>query len=118
MWIVDESLDTARSVLAKLKFMLHILALELPRLNCQSCFASGTEKTRTTVPFSEAVASIVPVELRDKWATGDLCAWMTLRAERDMVSNNNTSPVVGAGGGPGTEEEDSGVEVAVGEGDG
>lgn len=74
MCIVDESEETARRVLARLKLMLHILALELPLRNCHNCLASGTEKTRTTVPFSDAVASMVPVEFKARWAMGDLCA--------------------------------------------
>jgi hypothetical protein len=101
---VDESDDTASSELARLKFILHIRALELPLLNCHNCFASGMEKMRTTVPFSEAVASIVPMELRDRCATGVLCACITLRADKEIVSKSSTSPVVGAGGGPGTLE--------------
>jgi hypothetical protein len=36
--------------------------------------ASGTLKTRTTVPLSEAVASIVPAALSDRQAMGVLCA--------------------------------------------
>lgn len=115
--MVDESEDTASSELARLKLMLQMRALELPLLNCQSCLASGIEKTRTTVPFSEAVASMVPEELRDKCAIGALCACMTLSAEREIVSNNRTSPVVGAGGGPGMLDVESG-EVEEGEGDG
>ena len=101
MWMVDESDETASRELARLKLMLQIRALELPLLNCHSCFASGIENTRTTVPFSDAVASIVPVELRERCATGALCACMTFRAEREIVSKSRTSPVVGAGGGPG-----------------
>ena len=119
MWMVEESEETARSVPVKLKFMLHILADELPLLNCHNFLASGTEYTLTTVPLSEAVASIVPVELSAKHAMGDLCAWMTLRAEREIVSKRRTSPVVGAGGGPGIDNEDGegGVEeLAEGEG--
>ena len=98
--------------------MLHILAEELPRLNCHSFLASGTENTRTTVPLSEAVASIVPVALSARQAIGDLCAWTTLRAEREIVSNSRTSPVVGAGGGPGTEDVDGSGVVDEAEGEG
>ena len=43
---------------------------------------------------------------------------MTLRAERFNVSNSKTSPVVGAGGGPGRVEDERGVEVEVEDGDG
>ena len=114
--MVDESDETASKVSARLKLILQILAFELPLLNCHNCLASGTEKTRMTVPLSEAVASIVPVELRERCAIGDLCAWTTFKAESEMVSNNKTSPVVGGGGGPGT-ADDNGVDVKA-EGDG
>jgi hypothetical protein len=43
---------------------------------------------------------------------------MTFSAEREMVSKRRTSPVVGAGGGPGTLDVESGADVAVGEGEG
>ena len=118
MWMVDESEDTARSVEVRLKLMLHIRAEELPRRNCHSFLASGTENTLTTVPLSEAVASMVPVELSARQAMGDLCACITLRAEREIVSKRRTSPVVGAGGGPGTEEVDGSGAVDVADGDG
>jgi hypothetical protein len=115
--MVELSEDTASNDDARLKLMLHILAEELPRRNCQSFLASGTEKTRTTVPLSDAVASIVPVELRARQAMGDLCAWMTLMAERLRVSKRRTSPVVGAGGAEGTDVEDRGTDAeAAGEG--
>jgi len=52
--------------------MLQIRALELPLRNCQSCLASGMENTRTTVPFSDAVANMVPVEFNERWAIGAL----------------------------------------------
>lgn len=70
-----------------------------------------------TVPLSEAVASMVPVEFRDRAAMGVLCAWMTFSAEREMVSNKRTSPVVGAGGAGGTPEV-RGEEEAEGAGEG
>lgn len=74
MCIVLVSEETASNVLVRLKFILKILALEEPLLNCHSFLASGTLNTRTTVPLSEAVASIVPVELRAREAMGVLCA--------------------------------------------
>ena len=118
MWMVDESLETARSEALRLKLILNIRADCDPRRNCHSFFASGTEKTRTTVPLSEAVASIVPDALRARQAIGVLCAWMTLMAERLRVSKRRTSPVVGAGGVGGTAEEESGDEEADGAGEG
>ena len=98
--------------------MDHIRALELPRRNCHSFFASGTEKTRTTVPLSDAVASIVPDALSARHAMGVLWAWMTLRAERLRVSKRRTSPVVGAGGAEGTDVDESGAEEGDGAGEG
>jgi hypothetical protein len=115
MCIVDESLETANKVDMRLKFKLHILADELPLLNCHNFFASGTLNTRTTVPLSEAVASIVPSELRDKHAIGVLCAWITFKAERERVSNRRISPEMGAGGAWGVELDER-VGVADGEG--
>lgn len=97
--------------------MLHIRALLLPRRNCHNFLASGTLKTRTTVPLSEAVASMVPLALSERHAMGVLCAWMTLSAEREMVSNKRTSPVVGAGGAGGMPDE-RGEDEAEGAGDG
>lgn len=68
------------------------------------------------MPLSDAVASIVPVELSVRAAIGDLWAWITLRAVLSFVSNKRTSPVDGAGGWDGTEL--SGDEEDVGAGDG
>lgn len=70
-----------------------------------------------TVPLSDAVASIVPEAFKDKAAIGVLWACMTFRAEREMVSNRRTSPVVGAGGAGGTPEV-KGEEEAEGAGEG
>jgi len=56
----------------RLKFILNIRADWEPLRNCQSFFASGTEKTRTTVPLSEAVASMVPVAFKARHAMGAL----------------------------------------------
>jgi len=115
MWIVEESLETANKLEARLKFILNILADALPLLNCHNFFASGTENTRTTVPLSEAVANMVPEAFRANAAMGVLCAWMTLSAERERVSKRRTSPDVGAGG---AGREESGDEEDVGAGDG
>lgn len=69
------------------------------------------------MPLSDAVASIVPVELMASAATGALCAWTTFKAVRLSVSNNSTSPVVGAGGAGGAGEEVRGeAEEGAGEG--
>ena len=51
--------------------------------------------TRMTVPLSDAVASIVPVELMERNEMGDLCAWMTLTTVSFGVENKTTSPVCG-----------------------
>jgi hypothetical protein len=45
-----------------------------------------------TVPLSEAVASMVPVELMARKEMGDLCAWTTLATVRVRVENRRTSP--------------------------
>ncbi len=116
--MVEESLDKARSDDMRLKLILKIRADCDPLLNCHNFFASGTENTRTTVPLSDAVASIVPVALRARHAIGVLCAWMTLIAERLRVSKRRTSPVVGAGGAAGTAEDDKGDDEADGAGEG
>ena len=50
------------------------------------------------MPLSEAVASIVPVELMDRKEIGDLCAWMTFATVSERVEKSKTSPVCGAAG--------------------
>lgn len=52
--------------------------------------------TRITVPLSDAVASMVPVELMERKEMGDLCAWMTFATVRERVEKRRTSPVEGA----------------------
>lgn len=49
-------------------------------------------QTRMTVPLSDAVASIVPVELMERKEIGDLCAWITLATVNVRVENRRTSP--------------------------
>ena len=49
-----------------------------------------------TVPLSDAVASIVPVELIARKEIGDLCACRTLTTESERVSKRRTSPELGA----------------------
>ena len=54
-------------------------------------------QTRMTVPFSEAVARRVPVELMERKEMGALCAWI-----RERVEKRSTSPdccCVDVGGG-------------------
>ena len=56
--------------------------------------------TRITVPLSDAVASIVPVELMERKEMGDLCACMTFATVNVRVEKRMTSPdcwVVGGG---------------------
>jgi hypothetical protein len=48
--------------------------------------------TRITVPFSEAVARSVPVELMERKEMGDLCAWITLATVKERVEKRRTSP--------------------------
>jgi len=60
--------------------------------------------TRMTVPFSEDVARMEPVELMERKEMGALCAWMTLATVSERVENKRTSPdwfwgEVDAGGG-------------------
>jgi hypothetical protein len=45
-----------------------------------------------TVPFSDAVARSVPVELIARNERGALCAWITLATVRERVENRRTSP--------------------------
>lgn len=45
-----------------------------------------------TVPLSEAVASMVPLLLRDTHASGVLCAWTMLVTDRERASKRRTSP--------------------------
>ena len=51
------------------------------------------DHTRMTVPFSEAVASIVPVLLILRNDIGDLCAWMTFSTISLRVLKRMTSPL-------------------------
>lgn len=55
--------------------------------------AVGTEKTRTIVPLSEAVASNVPSLLKETTLKGLLWASITLTGCKEMVSKTTTSPV-------------------------
>lgn len=52
-----------------------------------------------TVPLSDAVARIVPVELIARKEMGDLCAWMTFATVSERVENSRTSPVCWPAGG-------------------
>lgn len=44
------------------------------------------------MPFSEAVARSVPVELMERKEIGDLCAWITFATVRERVEKMSTSP--------------------------
>ena len=61
--------------------------------------------TRMTVPFSEAVARSVPVELMERKEMGALCAWMAFTTVSERVEKMWTSPFWGADveGGDGAE---------------
>jgi hypothetical protein len=60
MWIVSESLATARSELARLKLRLQTRAGYVPLRNWATFSAPGTCQTRMTVPVSLALARSVP----------------------------------------------------------
>lgn len=75
--------------------MLYIFASRVPLLNWYSFSAPGILQTRITVPLSDALASIVPVELMARYEIGDLCAWMTLTTVLVRVEKRTTSPVCG-----------------------
>ena len=70
-----------------------------------------------TVPLSDAVASIVPVELMERNDIGDLCACITFATVNERVENNNTSPDCCAGE-EACVEDCAKVEVGEGTGDG
>jgi hypothetical protein len=67
-------------------------------------------QTRITVPFSEAEARRVPVELIDKKEMGALCACMTLATVRDRVEKRRTSPDWASGV---VEADEGGLDTAV-----
>lgn len=96
MWTVSCAELTASSVETRLKLIEYILASRVPRRNWYSFSAPGMLHTRMTVPFSEAVASIVPVELIERKEIGDLCAWMTFAVASERVEKSRTSPVCAA----------------------
>ena len=71
-----------------------------------------------TVPFSDDVASSVPVLLSTRAESGALCARMSCATVRDLVENRTTSPV-GVVLAPGDRAGEGVVsEVGVGNGDG
>ena len=96
MWTVSVADDTLSKVDVELKDMLYILAGMEPLLNWYSFCASGIEKTRMMVPFSDAVASRVPSLFSAIQDSGELCASMTLTASIFVASYIRTSPLVGA----------------------
>ena len=61
MWTVSVADDTQSRVEVALNAMLKIRAGRVPLRNWASFCASGTEKTRMTVPLSDAVASFDPL---------------------------------------------------------
>jgi hypothetical protein len=96
MWTVSVADETLRSVEVELNDMLYILAGIDPRLNWYSFCASGMEKTRIMVPFSDAVANRVPSLLSVMQDSGELCASITFTASILVASYIRTSPLVGA----------------------
>jgi hypothetical protein len=96
MWTVSVAEDTLSRVDVELKDMLYILAGIEPLLNWYSFWASGIEKTRMMVPFSDAVASNVPSLFSAMHDSGELCASMTFTASILVASYMRTSPLVGA----------------------
>jgi hypothetical protein len=80
MWTVSVAEETLRRVDVELKDMLKILAGIDPLLNWYSFCASGIEKTRIMVPFSEAVANRVPSLFSAIHDNGELCASITFTA--------------------------------------
>lgn len=72
MWTVSVADETLSRVDAELNDMLYILAGMEPLLNWYSFCASGIEKTRMMVPFSDAVASRVPSLLSAMQDSGEL----------------------------------------------
>lgn len=81
-----------------------------------------------TVPFSDDVASSVPVELMERKERGALCAWMTLATVSERVENKRTSPdwfceagaedVDAAAGAPAADGAPASGEVGEGTGEG
>jgi hypothetical protein len=96
MWTVSVADETLSKVDVELNDMLYIFAGIEPLLNWYSFCASGMEKTRMMVPFSEAVASRVPSLFRAMQDSGELCASITLTASIFVASYMSTSPLVGA----------------------
>jgi hypothetical protein len=83
---------TANKVETTLKLIEYILASLVPRRNWYNFSAPGILHTRMTVPFSEAVARSVPVELIERKEMGALCAWITFDTVRERVEKRRTSP--------------------------
>jgi hypothetical protein len=96
MWTVSVAEETLRRVEVELNDMLKILAGMEPLLNWYSFCASGIEKTRMMVPFSEAVANRVPSLLSAMQDRGELCASITFTASILVASYIKISPLVGA----------------------
>ena len=95
MWTVSEAEEMQSREEVVLKDMLKILDGIEPRRNWYSLSAFGMEKTRMIVPFSDAVASKVPVLLMVMHESGVLCAVTTLTASSFEALKRRTSPLVG-----------------------
>jgi len=118
MWTVSCAELTANSVDIGLKFIEYITASLVPRLNWYSFSALGMFHTRMTVPFSEAVARRVPVELMERKDKGVLCAWMALTTVKERVEKMWTSPFWGGEVDGGVGAEDVAEREVDGEGTG
>jgi hypothetical protein len=64
----------------------------VPRRNWKRFSPDGMEKTRITVPFSDAVARRVPSLLRARQPMVDWWAWIVFTASRVVASKIRTSP--------------------------
>ena len=92
MWTVSCAELTASNVETRLKFIEYILASRVPLRNWYSFSAPGMLQTRMTVPLSDAVAKMVPVELIERKDMGALCAWITFATVSERVEKRRTSP--------------------------
>jgi hypothetical protein len=61
-----------------------------PLLNVAICLPCGSWKTRTTVPFCDAVAILDPSPLREMEAMSVLCAGMSMTTDRVLTSKTRT----------------------------
>jgi hypothetical protein len=69
--IVSKLLEAHKNNESGLNDSEYIVALRfIPRRNSNKRFPCGTEKTRMTVPFSDAVANLVPCQSKAMAANG------------------------------------------------